>query len=321
MRLTAAIASTFAVAGFVAAPVAGHATICEGVADVASVLPFSSELDAPANVTAWVGEAWTDTAVALELRRAIAPYLTVETVETRIVAGRDEVTILSVLEPLPVSAYKVFAVQESGAEYELTVFATDEGADTTPPAVPGTDGFEAAWETGETPECGTFADGRIYVPFTGSVMVLDIDDDDDGVPDEPPGDDDDSADGDDLPLVLDPDALEGTVDAFVFDQHHPDYFAVGDTPCLDNWPGARPGDSTRIRFGAFDLAGNFSGWGEWHDLEIPREIERDPAGDGPPEDDGGGCSVAAHARARGVFPTVAIVALVAVRRRWHTPPP
>lgn len=41
--------------------------------------------------------------------------------------------------------------------------------------------------------------------------------------------------------------------------------------CVGNWD-AHPGSHTRIRLGAFDVSGNFSGFGEWLDIDVP-EVE------------------------------------------------
>ncbi|MCP4873203.1 MAG: hypothetical protein GY898_31300 [Proteobacteria bacterium] len=301
-------------------PAVAAAAVCEdGFADVSAVLPVMGELDAPSNTKIFIGEAWTRSAVRLEVRRAIAPFSVLEVAqETKIVAGRDEVTVLHLADPLPHSAYKIFAIQDNDAAYELGAFASEDDPDTIPPEVPGGDGFEPAWETGEIPGCGLFADGQIYVPIDAAVLLLDVRDEDDGVAD---GDDDDSADS--VPLTFDADALHGTVDGMFFGEYYPDFFALGNTPCLHNWPLAVAGASTEVRFGALDLAGNFSGWGDWHEITVPREIDTDPAGAGPPPDEEeSGCSaVASRAGGRAALWALALVALYAPRRRWHTPPP
>lgn len=303
-------------------PSVAPAAVCDGYADLSAVLPVLGELNAPSNTRIWIGEAWTRSAVSIEVRRAIAPFTVLEIDRiTTIAAGRDEVTVVHMADPMPHSAYKIFVIQDTGAAFELGAFASDDPADTTPPPVPGEDGFEPAWETGEIPGCGLFADGQIYLPIDAAVLLLDVRDEDDGVADGvADGDDDDSAG---LPLTFDPEALHGTVDGMIFNEYYPDFFALGNTPCLHNWPLAVAGASTEIRFGALDLAGNFSGWGQWHEISVPREIGDDPAGAGPPvEEDPGGCSLAnRRSRSRAPVWGLALVALYALRRRWHTPPP
>lgn len=59
----------------------------------------------------------------------------------------------------------------------------------------------------------------------------------------------------------------GMVSAFAFG----DRFVFGRGPCLATWPDAEPGDRAELRFGAFDRAGNFSGWGEVQRLELAEE--------------------------------------------------
>ena len=75
-------------------------------------------------------------------------------------------------------------------------------------------------------------------------------------------------------------------------------FRVG-SPC-GNWPTA--GYTMSMRFGAFDLAGNFSGWTDVPGMEVPLPEARQPIDDGftspapPPAERAEGCS-AAPARA------------------------
>jgi hypothetical protein len=69
---------------------------------------------------------------------------------------------------------------------------------------------------------------------------------------------------------------------------------VGSSVCSRNWPDARAGGSTQVRFGAFDLAGNFSGWTAAQEARIPE----------------GGCSASGSAAA-----WVGVLALVPLRRK------
>jgi hypothetical protein len=65
--------------------------------------------------------------------------------------------------------------------------------------------------------------------------------------------------------TLDPEGLEGGVaDAF-----EGGMIGFGAGRCVSNWD-AEVGDATRIRLGAFDHAGNFSGLSPWIDLEMRR---------------------------------------------------
>jgi hypothetical protein len=53
-------------------------------------------------------------------------------------------------------------------------------------------------------------------------------------------------------------------------RHH---VSVGRSPCFENWPEAAEAARTRVRFGAYDLAGNFSGWSEYEEVLIQPENE------------------------------------------------
>jgi hypothetical protein len=61
------------------------------------------------------------------------------------------------------------------------------------------------------------------------------------------------------------------------------------TPCRENFA-AQPGASTLLRFGVFDLAGHFSGWGESMAVQFPRTDTAYPATDGAADGEDGGAS-------------------------------
>lgn len=50
---------------------------------------------------------------------------------------------------------------------------------------------------------------------------------------------------------------------------------IGESSCFNSWPQAAAGASGDVEFGAFDLAGNFSGWSESIRLELPRAVQGD----------------------------------------------
>jgi MYXO-CTERM domain-containing protein len=69
----------------------------------------------------------------------------------------------------------------------------------------------------------------------------------------------------DAGATLDPAALSGRVAAL-----DPSALWVGASYPQDSWKGAEPGASARVRFGGFDLAGNFSGWTPERTARVPR---------------------------------------------------
>jgi len=309
VRLTAA-ASVAVVLLLLSGPVA--ASVCEGRMAVSYIWPPSGEIRAPTNTLILVGSAWTDDGSTLELWRSYPVEEFIETTTTTVVAGPDEITVMHPAEELYHASYRLDAVRADGSRIELTIFATDDGPDTLDPARPGAL-VEPTPVVGETADCGAFARVELRMPFEATVMLLDVDDEDDSFE---PGDDDDSA----ALGFFDPDAVQGALDAMIFEGGHPDHFAVGRDACLRTWPGAAPGEATRVRLAALDEAGNFSGWSDWLDVEVPRE--QDPGIIGPPpdeDDSGGGCAIGPGAPVG--FASLLLVALAGLRRRWHTPPP
>ena len=84
-------------------------------------------------------------------------------------------------------------------------------------------------------------------------------------------------------------------------------------PCMENFA-AQPGASASLRFGVFDLAANFSGWGETRDLEFPTTdtpTESTSAGDDAAQS--GGCAL--HTPGRASLPVAWLaLACIALRR-------
>ncbi len=261
-------------------PAPALAALCDGDMPVSFVYPPGGTIEVPLNTRIWVGEAWTDDGSSLTLRRYSGE--TIETIETAIVAGDREVTILTPVEELDHDAFQTVATRIDGSEVVLGTFATGFLPDTNPPRVPGLEGVEPLWDSGVLPDNSTYARIELRTEFVGTAMLVDVLDTDDGT-----ADDDDSS----ALAPLDTDALEGEVDGMIFLNSFPDYLEIGRTPCLSNWPLAEPGASTEVRFAAFDRTGAFSGWGDWMDVAIPPDYEpiTPPPGD---DDDDGDCSVA-----------------------------
>jgi uncharacterized protein (TIGR03382 family) len=94
---------------------------------------------------------------------------------------------------------------------------------------------------------------------------------------------------------LDAETLSGTASQMSFDRT----LRIGTAGCTFSWPDAEPNATTEVRYGAFDLAGNFSGWTEADKITLPAAGTT-------------GCSAAGSAA-----PTFAmlLLGLVAIRRR------
>jgi hypothetical protein len=84
-------------------------------------------------------------------------------------------------------------------------------------------------------------------------------------------------------------------------------------PCMENFA-AQPGASASVRFGVFDLAANFSGWGETREVQFPSTDTAAESGAGDEEAEEGGCALRAPGRSSLPVAWLALAG-VALRRR------
>ena len=77
---------------------------------------------------------------------------------------------------------------------------------------------------------------------------------------------------------------------------------VGSGPCTGGWPRSGDGaaDSAPVRFGAIDLAGNFSGWSDPVNVQLP---------------DGCGCRLGGAAPGASALWMAPLLGLFALRKR------
>lgn len=86
-------------------------------------------------------------------------------------------------------------------------------------------------------------------------------------------------------------------------------------PCMENFA-AQPGGSTILRFGVFDLAANFSGWGKTRDVPFPATDTAAESTGADEDAEDGGCALGAPGR--GSSPGAWLVlTCVALRRLWR----
>ena len=93
------------------------------------------------------------------------------------------------------------------------------------------------------------------------------------------------------------------------------------TPCRENFA-AQPGASTNLRFGVFDLAGGFSGWGEPMPVQFPQTDTAYPSEAASDDGDDGsdsGCTLSAvqPASLSGAWLAAACCAFAARSKRWR----
>jgi MYXO-CTERM domain-containing protein len=177
------------------------------------------------------------------------------------------------------------AVLEMGSAYEVlcsdglvTSFTISAGVDEEPPPTPEVSTLDAESGSGDFSSCGSYE----YVPLlanqTDVLLTLDI-----------AG-----------RASLDPEALSGNVPGFFFPNHRP---LIGNAVCSGStWNFDSDGPASDVRLGAFDYAGNFSGWSE------PETVEGG----------GCGCEVAgadpARSHAYGIL-ALGVLGMAALRRR------
>jgi uncharacterized protein (TIGR03382 family) len=140
------------------------------------------------------------------------------------------------------TSYVLIGVDARGDTPLDTTFTTGDGPDADPPEVDASPGRVIAEDEGP---CGPVYLAGFTVRTQGALLA---------VADVGGG------------ATLDPAGPSGTVSGSLspLQQHaelEPERSVdLGSTLCGQSWPGAAPGASTTVRFGAFDLAGNFSGW-------------------------------------------------------------
>jgi len=265
--------SLFSVVFLLTAP--AHALDCAGPGEY-TVLPANGTLDAPANTLLWVGEDQLHDDERLSLE-GVDMYI------EPVIAGAIETEegTLVVYDPgeLPVgTSWDLIVDGGAAGRRVLTQFTIDAPVDTTPPDVP------VAWleETIEYDDWGFT--GVVWAwEAHGGLTVVDLD----GT------------------AALDEHTPNGSVqEVAAYDSVR---MGTGDG-CTDSWPQAHPGSSGEFTFAAYDLAGNFSGWGAEESTEI-----------GDPEDWECGthhsCSSAGPHGASGVALTMGAMLLGARRRR------
>lgn len=179
------------------------------------------------------------------------------------------ITVLSPRELLEPGEYAV-----ETPNFPQVLFEVVDELDTTPPEPPELERVEPSVNDDDGDSCGTYRGAQLWLEAEGVVLALGAEHD------EP-----------------DTDPPAGRVTGATVASADGAYFGF-DVPCGDRWPG---GESVALRFGTFDIAGNFSG------LSDPKTIER-------PEDTS--CSVAlGRPRHKGALALLSLLALTLIGRR------
>ena len=217
---------------------------CPELMDVA-VFPLDQSVDVPTNARIWVRADWLESPADVRLTDHREHEVELTPTSLRVVDDPNAPVVHS------------FATSglEAGGNYTVWIgdtvaseFWVGAQPDATPPTLPYVIGRDRTSNHSGTAMCpGPTHLATFQVDHEPGLLVVDRD----GT------------------AALLADAPEGVVTTLSARQH----VSIGRSPCVDNWPQAEPAARTRVRFGAYDLAGNFSGWSEYEDVLIQPEHE------------------------------------------------
>jgi len=246
-----ALALALALAG---APSVAEACSCLG--DHLESWPEDGATEVPRNAKIWLGavarSSLAEEALASEdLFELIGPEgdvaITVTEIDSRSYGDIEELSglwVVSPVEPMMPGLHQLLGGEgpRFGLEFTVGEMSVDEA-----PPVPEVVG-----------KVYSVSGGRgLWCPEETRMVTLDLAEPADLLVVEQEGGD-----------VLDTEALAGGVaDAAPTGDNT---FSFGRGGCVYNWLDAERGDDTRIRLGAYDIAGNFSGWSPWIDVNISR---------------------------------------------------
>ena len=240
--------------------------------------PADGEAGVPLNARIWVGAAHYDGQLddaAGQLALLDDSGTPVSVTVTELFGNNERIGVLTPEQPLQAEA--TYSIQAGGEEI-LGQFVVGDAEDTVAPDVPAEldrSSSASARTPGMESSCGPTDVVVLDVEATGLLLVASLQDGE----------------------APDVDAVDGEAAELSMDGE----LTVGSAGCVWSWPEAAPNSSAAVRWGAFDLAGNFSGWSAAEQVSIP------PAGCS--------CSAAGSSPAGGA--ALALLALVAagLRRR------
>jgi hypothetical protein len=213
---------------------AGSSFICLPPPSVA--LPEYGAEDVPTNARLWFDGQISYGDQQSELVLIGPDGMEVETTEARIeMLEPQELVVLTPVEPLlPEARYQFWECDGPECTTLVSELTTGAAADDSPPALP----IEVDREQGR-------GWANLWIDFEG-VLVVSLGD-----------------------VALDPATLTGSAHFAWGDATVPLSFGDVDRYCFDGWPEATSDEQTvPLRYGAFDLAGNFSGWSEPEPLSL-----------------------------------------------------
>jgi MYXO-CTERM domain-containing protein len=212
------------------------------------VAPADGATDVPVNARIWVGSGQMPPLTDEQTGQPKEPAVQLLDDQDQFVVGTQSIIqstdgLVYVFTPAqPLGAGRTYRARANGAG--IAAFTTGSGTDTEAPAVPSVVSEDSdAAPNREGPACGPSYWVRYELKTDGILTVADRD----GT------------------STLNPEALSGTVTSL----EQGTAFQLGRNACVDNWPGVKSGDTGQVRFGTFDLAGNFSGFSQPREATIP----------------------------------------------------
>lgn len=252
-------------------PARAEACSCMPAGFTDFMAPEDGATSVPTNTRIWVGgqqlgngDFSGQTTLPIELQDASGNA--VPGTEQKLVGAAELVAVFVPAADLtPGESYQVVV----GSEV-LSTFSVGGGRDETPPQVPSIVSQDNIHESGNVSSCGEAHYANLGIRHDGVLALMDREEE----------------------STLDATLPAGTLTELVVR----DTVTLGDAPCATSWEEAKRGSKTQVRFSAFDLAGNFSGWSQDETVRIGAES---------------GCSTVAGSPALALL----LVGALAVRRR------
>jgi MYXO-CTERM domain-containing protein len=226
---------------------AAPALACSCAFEITELLaPADGEVDVPLNARVWVGGGTYDGEGGDAASRLVLLDEAGDPVAasvTELFGNNDRVAVITPDELLVAGQTYTLELDQYEALGEFTVGDVELSI---PPELPvelGRESSASARIHNQTNSCGPTDMVTLTLETTGLVYVAEIEGWD----------------------SLDADAIDGEASELSLDG----VLQIGSAGCVWSWPDAEPRASTTVRWGVYDIAGNFSGWSDDEEISIP----------------------------------------------------